>query len=68
MQLIREWHHLTWGGRVSIAWYPLRRLLITPAPQDRRCYMGAPCGEDLHCPREAIDESLWCRRHQKWSR
>lgn len=54
--------HLNWSGRVSALWYPLRRLLIPDAPDSVRCWMGAPVGSHVHCPRSAGDD-LWCRHH-----
>ena len=63
-----EWNHLTWRGRLTAAWYPVRRLFVAPAPSDQRCWMGAPIGPHVHCPRRALPGSPWCRAHQEVKR
>ena len=59
--------HLTWRGRVSWVYYRLRGVFIEPAPPAERCFMGAPVGPDVHCPRYAIRKDvgmcLWCKHH-----
>jgi hypothetical protein len=54
---------LTWSGRVSLVYYPLRRLFLAPAPMEERCIMGSPVGPEVHCPRRAVGDGLWCKRH-----
>jgi len=53
--------HLTWGGRLALVSYAIRRVFVDPAPMDQRCVMGSTVDPSVHCPRHAID--LWCRRH-----
>lgn len=60
---LRDARHLTWRGRVSMAYYALRRLFVAPAPSPDRCVMGSPIGEHAWCPRHA--NGLWCRHHEK---
>jgi hypothetical protein len=60
---MRPRSRLTLRGWLSVAYYRLRRLFVTPAPAGDRCYMGAPIGDDVHCPRHAFDGSPWCRHH-----
>lgn len=57
--------HLTWRGRLSVVYYALRRLFISPACADDRCFMGAPIGEYVRCPREAVEDEFWCRHHAR---
>lgn len=33
------------------------------APDGERCCMGAPVGDWWHCPRRALPDGLFCRRH-----
>ncbi len=54
---------LTWSGRAVRVWYPIRRLVITPAPTADRCVMGSPVDDNVWCPRQAVDGEIWCRRH-----
>lgn len=54
--------HLTWRGRISMAYYAVRRLAVKPAPTMERCVMGSVIGEHVWCPRRAPDD-LWCRHH-----
>lgn len=61
--MIEELRHLTWRGRLSMAYYAARRLFVDPAPSDDRCVMGYPLGEHVHCPRRAVGDELWCARH-----
>lgn len=57
--------HLTWRGRVSWAWYAIRRVFLRPAPEGDRCIMGYPIGEYVRCPRRiADDDGLWCDHHR----
>lgn len=56
--------HLTWRGRVSAAYYALRRLFVRPAPEWERCWMGAPVDPMVHCPRWSGDD-LWCAHHNR---
>lgn len=56
--------HLTWRGRLSMLWYRLRRLVVEPAPDEDRCFMGAPIGEHAWCPRFAPPDSPWCPHHE----
>lgn len=44
--------------------YWLRGLLLDPAPADRRCCMGGPVHPWVHCPRYAVGNGLWCRKHE----
>lgn len=53
---------LTWRGKVSVLYYAVRRLFVSPAPTEDRCVMGSPIGPWVWCPRRA--DGLWCRRHQ----
>lgn len=57
------WYMHTWGGRLSIIYYWLRGLFIEPAPDGRRCFMGAPVSDEVHCPRWTDAGALWCRVH-----
>lgn len=43
--------------------YALRRLVVRPAPTDRRCIVGSVVHPGLWCPRRA-DTALVCRRHR----
>lgn len=62
--MLSDFAHLTWRGRLSMAYYAARRLIVTPAPEADRCIMGYPVGEHVRCPRRAIGTSyLWCRHH-----
>lgn len=54
---------LNWSGRRSVVYYALRRLVVAPAPDDDRCFMGAPIGDEVRCPRRAVKGRIWCRRH-----
>ena len=49
-------------------WYPLRRLFVAPAATEDRCFMGAPVGDHVWCPRPAFGGELFCRRHCKATR
>lgn len=60
----RQWHDLTWSGRCALIWYPIRALFVAPAPDDERCFMGAPISSDVWCPRRRRD-GLWCKRHEE---
>lgn len=60
--VVQDWLLLTWRGRWEMAYYAVRRLVVDPAPAEDRCFMGAPVGEHVHCPRRA--EFLWCSRHE----
>lgn len=55
--------HLTPRGRVSMIYYALRRLIVAPAPHGDRCFMGAPIGRHVWCPRRADRTGPWCRHH-----
>ena len=63
MSFVRDFVHLTWRGRASMLYYPLRRLFVEPAPPETRCFMGAPVGAHVHCPRPADDGEFLCRWH-----
>lgn len=45
--------------------YRLRRLRVEPASPEDRCIMGAPVHPSVHCPRYALGDGLWCRKHQE---
>ena len=60
---VQELAHLTWAGRVTWVYYALRRLFVRPAPSEDRCFMGAPIGGLIHCPRRAEGDDIWCRQH-----
>lgn len=53
--------YLTWRGRMSWLYYRVREVFVTPALPEERCFMGAPIGPDIQCPRRA--DGLWCKRH-----
>jgi hypothetical protein len=48
---------------MAVAYYAVRRIFVAPASPDARCFMGSPIGEFVHCPRRAMGQSPWCRRH-----
>lgn len=54
---------LTLRGYASVGYYRLRRLAVPPAPDDIRCFMGAPIGPEVHCPRAVHGDSPWCLHH-----
>lgn len=61
--LRNEFLSLTWAGRAEMAWYLLRNAFVAPADDADRCYMGAPIGPHIRCPRRAVGRSPWCGRH-----
>lgn len=56
-----------YGFILSLFWfgfgYWLRQLFVAPAPMPERCVMGGPVHPWVHCPRQAVDGSLWCEKH-----
>jgi hypothetical protein len=60
-----DFRHVTWRGRGEMVAYWFRRSVLRrpDAPAADRCFMGAPVGPHLHCPRSAEGDSLWCARH-----
>ena len=52
---------LTRRGRLSVLYYAIRRRFVPPA--EDRCYMGAPIGDHVRCPRPTTIGGIWCRRH-----
>lgn len=52
---------LTRRGRLSVLYYAIRRCFVPPAGD--RCYMGAPIGDHVRCPRPTTIGGIWCRRH-----
>lgn len=62
-QALYDLAHLTWRGRLSMAYYALRRLFVAPEPTASRCVMGSPVGPHVWCPRRAPD--LWCPHHER---
>lgn len=62
--VIEDLRHLTPRGRLSMAYYALRRLFVKPPPTMERCVMGSPIGEHVWCPRRALD-GMWCPHHEK---
>lgn len=59
------WAILTPSGRIGVVVYALRRLFIRPAPDELRCFMGAPVADEIRCPRFATEDGIWCRRHHR---
>lgn len=56
---------LTIRGRLSVAYYRLRRLFVAPAPDGHRCFMGEPVAPEVHCPRRVGTGGLWCAWHER---
>jgi hypothetical protein len=54
---------LTRRGQLSVLYYAMRRMFVAPAEDHRRCFMGAPIGDHVRCPRQCTPGGLWCRRH-----
>lgn len=54
---------LTRRGRLSVLYYAVRALVTAPAPAEDRCFMGAPIGEHVQCPRPVDGDGIWCSRH-----
>lgn len=62
--ILSDLRYLTWNGRVSWLFYKIRRRFIAPAPNMDRCVMGYPVDADVRCPRFAVGDGMWCKRHQ----
>lgn len=55
--------HLNWSARLALVGYPLRGLLVRPAPTEERCVMGSPVSSLVWCPRRSVEDTIWCRAH-----
>ena len=58
-----EWKHFTARGKMTAAYYAIRRIFVSPAPTSQRCFMGSVVHPDVWCPRRC-GANLWCRHHR----
>ena len=57
------WPRLTWSGRVSWWWVPLRSRFVRPAAERERCLVGFHVHDRVHCPRRCVPGEFTCSRH-----
>ena len=50
------WWHLTLNGKITAVYYWFRQLVIKPAPDGERCFMGSTVDPMVACPRLAVGD------------